>query len=55
LRFESTFMRDMPDGIIKAPAIGDGVMQINYEPSFLDKAYKDAYEPAKGRAGAVEK
>jgi hypothetical protein len=48
-------MRDMPDGIIKAPAIRRGVMQINYEPSLVAKAHKDAYEPARGRAGAAEK
>src|SRR6266849_1638264 len=37
-------VRDMSDDMIKALAAKGGVIQINYEPSFLDQAYKDAYE-----------
>ncbi len=37
-------VRDMSDEMIKALAGKGGVIQINYEPSFLDQVYKDAYE-----------
>jgi membrane dipeptidase len=37
-------VRDMSDDMIKALAAKGGVIQINYEPSFLDQAYKDAYD-----------
>src|ERR1700747_919950 len=36
--------RDMSDDMIKALAAKGGVIQINYEKSFIDQAYKDAYE-----------
>src|SRR6201984_2177258 len=36
--------RDMSDDMIKALAAKGGVIQINYERSFIDQAYKDAYE-----------
>ena len=34
--------RDMSDDMIKALAAKGGVIQINYEKSFIDQAYKDA-------------
>jgi membrane dipeptidase len=37
-------VRNMSDEMIKALAAKGGVIQINYEPSFLDQAYKDAYD-----------
>jgi membrane dipeptidase len=40
--------RDMSDEMIKALAAKGGVIQINYEPSFLDQAYKDAYDKKVG-------
>lgn len=40
--------RDMSDDMIKALAAKDGVIQINYEKSFIDQAYKDAYDKAAG-------
>src|SRR3984893_5458576 len=40
--------RDMSDDMIKALAAKGGVIQINYERSFLDQAYKDAYEKETG-------
>ena len=40
--------RDMSDDMIKALAAKGGVMQINYEKSFIDQAYKDAYDKAAG-------
>jgi membrane dipeptidase len=40
--------RDMSDDMIKALAAKGGVIQINYEKSFIDQAYKDAYEKATG-------
>jgi membrane dipeptidase len=45
-------VRDMSDDMIKALAAKGGVIQINYERSFLDQAYKDAYDKAEG--GVVE-
>ena len=40
--------RDMSDDMIKALAAKGGVIQINYEKSFIDQAYKDAYEKETG-------
>jgi membrane dipeptidase len=40
--------RNMSDEMIKALAAKGGVIQINYEMSFLDQAYKDAYEKKEG-------
>lgn len=40
--------RDMSDDMIKALAAKGGVIQINYERSFIDQAYKDAYYKAQG-------
>lgn len=40
--------RNMSDDMIKALAAKGGVIQINYERSFIDQAYKDAYEKATG-------
>src|SRR5271170_2189154 len=45
-------VRDMSDDMIKALAAKGGVIQINYEKSFIDQAYKDAY--AKATGGVVE-
>jgi membrane dipeptidase len=39
-------VRDMSDEMIKALAAKGGVIQINYERSFIDQAYKDAYDKA---------
>lgn len=47
-------VRDMSDEMIKALAAKGGVIQINYEPSFLDQAYKDASETATGGVVASE-
>lgn len=41
-------VRDMSDDMIKALAAKGGVIQINYERSFIDQAYKDASEKASG-------
>ncbi len=41
-------VRDMSDDMIKALAAKGGVIQINYEKSFIDQAYKDAYDKATG-------
>jgi membrane dipeptidase len=41
-------VRDMTDDMIKALAAKGGVIQINYERSFLDQAYKDAYDKTVG-------
>jgi membrane dipeptidase len=38
----------MSDDMIKALAAKGGVIQINYEKSFIDQAYKDAYDKAAG-------
>ena len=40
--------RNMSDDMIKALAAKGGVIQINYERSFLDQAYKDAYDRETG-------
>jgi membrane dipeptidase len=40
--------RDMSDEMIKALAAKGGVIQINYERSFIDQAYKDAYDKVAG-------
>src|ERR1700719_1242276 len=45
--------RDMSDDMIKALAAKGGVIQINYEKSFIDQAYKNAYDQATGGAGVV--
>ncbi len=45
-------VRDMSDDMIKALAAKGGVIQINYERSFIDQAYKDAYERETGGAVA---
>ena len=45
-------VRDMSDEMIKALAAKGGVIQINYEKSFIDQDYKDAYEKQAG--GVVE-
>jgi membrane dipeptidase len=44
--------RDMTDDMIKALAAKGGVIQINYEKSFIDQAYKDAMDRETG--GVVE-
>src|SRR2546423_3105921 len=41
-------VRNMSDEMIKALAAKGGVIQINYELSFIDQAYKDAYEKETG-------
>jgi membrane dipeptidase len=46
-------VRDMSDDMIKALAAKGGVIQINYEKSFIDQAYKSAYDQATGGAGVV--
>ena len=40
--------RNMSDDMIKALAAKGGVIQINYERSFIDQTYKDAYDKASG-------
>src|SRR5690348_15523373 len=40
--------RDMSDDMIKALASKGGVIQINYEKSFVDQAYKDASDKVSG-------
>jgi membrane dipeptidase len=40
--------RDMTDDMIKALAAKGGVIQINYEKSFIDQAYKDASDKETG-------
>src|SRR5437867_2129139 len=40
--------RDMSDDMIKALAAKGGVIQINYERSFIDQAYKDASDKLSG-------
>src|SRR6201982_2553614 len=40
--------RDMSDEMIKALAAKGGVIQINYEKSFIDQTYKDAYDKQTG-------
>jgi membrane dipeptidase len=46
-------VRDMSDDMIKALAAKGGVIQINYEKSFIDQAYKDASEKLSGGVVAV--
>ncbi len=46
-------VRNMSDDMIKALAAKGGVIQINYEKSFIDQAYKDAYDRATAGAGVV--
>jgi len=46
-------VRDMSDDMIKALAAKGGVIQINYEKSFIDQAYKDASEKLSGGVRAV--
>ena len=41
-------VRDMSDDMIKALAAKGGVIQINYEKSFIDEAYRVAYEKETG-------
>jgi membrane dipeptidase len=41
-------VRNMSDDMIKALAAKGGVIQINYEKSFIDQAYKDAYDKETG-------
>jgi len=41
-------VRDMTDDMIKALAAKGGVIQINYEKSFIDQPYKDAYDKETG-------
>jgi membrane dipeptidase len=43
-----THVRDMSDDMIKALAAKGGVIQINYEKSFIDQAYKDASDKETG-------
>jgi membrane dipeptidase len=40
--------RNMTDDMIRALAAKGGVIQINYEKSFIDQAYKDAYDRETG-------
>ena len=44
----SNHARNMSDEMIKALAAKGGVIQINYERSFLDQAYKDAHDRETG-------
>jgi membrane dipeptidase len=46
-------VRDMSDEMIKALAAKGGVIQINYEKSFVDQDYKNAYDKATAGAGVV--
>jgi membrane dipeptidase len=46
-------VRDMSDEMIKALAAKGGVIQINYERSFIDQAYKDASDKASGSVVAM--
>jgi membrane dipeptidase len=45
--------RDMTDDMIKALAAKGGVIQINYEKSFIDQAYKEASDKLSGGVVAV--
>ncbi len=47
--------RDMTDDMIKALAAKGGVIQINYEKSFLDQAYKDAGDKTGGVVGTIDR
>jgi membrane dipeptidase len=46
-------VRDMSDDMIKALAAKGGVIQINYEKSFIDQAYKEASSKATGGVVAM--
>src|SRR6202166_2844393 len=46
-------VRDMSDDMIKALAAKGGVIQINYERSFIDQAYKDAQDKQSGGVVAL--
>src|SRR5437588_204153 len=46
-------VRYMTDEMIKALAAKGGVIHINYEKSFIDQDYKNAYDKATGGAGVV--
>jgi membrane dipeptidase len=46
-------VRDMSDDMIKALAAKGGVIQINYEVSFIDQAYKDASDKLSGGVVAI--
>jgi len=46
-------VRNMSDQMIKDLAAKGGVIQINYEKSFLDQAYKDAFDKATAGGGVV--
>ena len=46
-------VRDMSDDMIRALAAKGGVIQINYEKSFIDQAYKDAFDKATSGGGVV--
>src|SRR5258705_8348828 len=46
-------VRDMSDDMIKALAAKGGVIQINYEKSFIDEAYRTASEKVSGGVVAV--
>jgi len=46
-------VRDMSDEMIKALAAKGGVIQINYEMSFIDQAYKDASDKLSGGVVAI--
>jgi membrane dipeptidase len=48
----SNHPRNMTDQMIKDLAAKGGVIQINYEKSFIDQTYKDAYDKAAGGAVA---
>jgi membrane dipeptidase len=45
--------RDMTDDMIKALAVKGGVIQINYEKSFIDEAYRQASEKLSGGVVAM--
>jgi membrane dipeptidase len=47
--------RDMTDDMIKALAAKGGVIQINYEKSFLDQAYKNANDKSGGVVGTIDR
>ena len=47
--------RDMSDDMIKALAAKGGVIQINYEKSFIDQAYKDAAEKQGGVVAMMDR
>jgi membrane dipeptidase len=47
--------RDMSDDMIKALAAKGGVIQINYEKSFIDQAYKDAADKTGGVVAAIDR